>query len=62
MKSKVIALVILPLCLPLMIPGLLKHIFYNISLFTEAIGVWFEKIDVYIGNKFKKFFKWVNQL
>lgn len=58
-KGKIIALVVLPLFLPLMIPDVLKHIFYNISLFTEAIGDWFGKIDFYLADKSKKFFKWL---
>lgn len=60
-KSRIIALAILPFCLPFMIPGLLKHIFYTISIFTEEIGDWFGRIDLYIGSKSQKFFKWVNK-
>lgn len=59
LKGKLITLAVLPICLPFMIPGMFKHIFYNISLLTEAIGAWFEEIDAYIGSKSKKFFKWV---
>lgn len=60
-KTKIIALVILPFCLPLVIPTLLKHIFYSISFFTEAIGAWFEKIDFYLGDKYCKLFKWIDK-
>lgn len=58
-KGKLIALAVLPVFLPLMIPGLLKYLFYNVSLITEAIGAWFEELDVRIGEKSQKFFKWV---
>ena len=53
LKGKIITLIVLPIFLPLMVPTLLKHIFYNISLITEAIGSWFEQIDFYIGMKSK---------
>lgn len=59
LKGKIIVFVVLPFFLPLVIPGLLKHIFYNISLLTESIGALFERIDLYLAGKFKKFFKWV---
>jgi hypothetical protein len=59
LKAKLITLAILPFCLPFMLPGLLKHIFYSISLITEAIGAWFGEIDFYFASKSKKFFKWV---
>jgi hypothetical protein len=59
MKGKIITLIILPILLPFMVPALLKHIFYNISLITEALGAWFEQIDFYIGTKSEKFFKWI---
>jgi hypothetical protein len=45
------------LVLSLMVPGLLKRIFYDISLIAEAIGAWFERIDFYFATKFKKFSK-----
>lgn len=61
LKTKIITLAILPILLPLMIPGLLKHIFYNVSIVTEAIGALFERIDLYLGSKSQKFFKWVNK-
>jgi hypothetical protein len=61
LKAKIIVLTILPFSLPFMIPGILKHIFYNISIITEEIGTLFEQIDVYIGSKSQKFFKWVNK-
>lgn len=61
LKGKIITLIILPICLPFMVPSLLKHIFYNVSLITEAIGSWFEQIDFYIGMKSEKFFKWIIQ-
>tara|TARA_R110000868_G_scaffold409828_1_gene696173 strand:- start:2717 stop:2944 length:228 start_codon:yes stop_codon:yes gene_type:complete len=59
LKGKIITLIVLPIFLPLMVPTLLKHIFYTISLITEAIGSWFEQIDFYIGMKSKKFFRWI---
>lgn len=59
LKGKIITLIILPISIPFMVPALLKHIFYDISLLTETIGDWFGKIDEYIGTKSKKFFKWV---
>jgi hypothetical protein len=62
LKSKIIVLAVLPFCLPFMIPGLLKRIFYDISLITEAIGALFERIDFYFADKSKKFFKWVIKL
>jgi hypothetical protein len=62
LKSKIITLIILPISIPFMVPGLLKHIFYNISLLTETIGAWFEKIDVYIGNKSHNCFHKIKKL
>jgi len=62
LKGKIITLIILPISLPFMVPGLLKHIFYDISLLTETIGAWFEKIDVYIGNKSYDFFQQIRNL
>jgi hypothetical protein len=59
LKGKLITLAVLLISLPFMIPGLLKRIFYDISLITEAIGAWFERIDFYFATKSKKFFKWV---
>ena len=59
LKGKIIALVVIPFFLPLMIPGLLKHILYNISLLTEEVGAFFERIDCHLADKSKKFFKWV---
>ena len=59
LKAKLITLGVLPFLLPFMLPGLLKHIFYTISVLTEAIAYWFQKIDVYIAIKFKKFLKWI---
>lgn len=61
LKTKIVALAILPLCVFLMIFGLLKQIFYTISLLTEEVGAFFDRIDSYIAIKFKKFIKWVNQ-
>jgi hypothetical protein len=61
LKGKIITLIILPISLPFMVPALLKHIFYNISLITEAIGAWFEQIDFYIGTKSEKFFGWIRK-
>jgi hypothetical protein len=59
-EMKILVLVLsLPILVVLSIPGLLKHIFYDISLITETFGVWFERIDAYLGLKFHKFFKWV---
>jgi hypothetical protein len=43
----------------LSIPGLLKHIFYNVSIITEEFGALFERMDSYLGLKSQKFFKWV---
>jgi hypothetical protein len=62
LKGKIITLIILPISLPFMVPGLLKHIFYDISLLTETIGAWFEKIDAYIGNKSHKLFQQIRNL
>lgn len=62
LKGKIITLIVLPIFLPLMVPTLLKHIFYNISLITEAIGAWFEQIDFYIGMKSEKFFGWIQNV
>jgi signal transduction histidine kinase len=61
LKTKIVALAILPLCVPLMTIGLLTKIFYSISLLTEEVGAFFDRIDSYIAIKFKKFIKWVNQ-
>jgi len=57
---KILVLVVsLPILTVLSIPGLLKHIFYNVSIITEEFGAWFERIDSYLGLKSKKFFKWI---
>jgi hypothetical protein len=61
-KGKIITLIILPISLPFMVPGLLKHIFYDISLLAETIGDWFGKIDAYIGNKSHKLFQQIRNL
>lgn len=57
----IIVLLFLPVILLLSIPGLLKHIFYTISILTESIGDWFAKIDLYLGSKSTSFFRWVNK-
>jgi hypothetical protein len=59
LKGKIIALAVLPFLLPFTIPGLLKYIFYDISLFTEQLGDLFGKIDEYLSTKSQKFFKWL---
>jgi hypothetical protein len=57
---KILVLVLsLPILAVLSIPGLLKHLFYNVSIITEEFGAWFERIDSYLGLKSQKFFKWV---
>jgi hypothetical protein len=59
-KIKILVLVLsLPILAVLSIPGLLKHLFYNVSIITEEFGAWFERIDSYLGLKSQKFFKWV---
>jgi hypothetical protein len=59
-KMKILVLVLsLPILAVLSIPGLLKHLFYNVSIITEEFGAWFERIDSYLGLKSQKFFKWV---
>ena len=59
-KMKILVLVVsLPILAVLSIPGLLKHIFYNVSIITEEFGAWFGRIDSYLGLKSQKFFKWV---
>lgn len=59
-KMKILVLVVsLPILAVLSIPGLLKHIFYNVSIITEEFGAWFGRMDSYLGLKSQKFFKWV---
>ena len=59
-KMKILVLVLsIPILAVLSIPGLLKHIFYNVSIITEEFGAWFGRIDSYLGLKSQKFFKWV---
>jgi len=62
LKGKVIALVAMPILLPLALPGVLKTVFYSISLITESIGTRFEEVDARIGCKSQKFFKWVKSV
>ena len=59
-EMKILVLVLsLPILAVLSIPGLLKHIFYNVSIITEEFGALFERMDSYLGLKSQKFFKWV---
>jgi type III secretory pathway component EscS len=59
-EMKILVLVLsLPILAVLSIPGLLKHLFYNVSIITEEFGALFERIDSYLGLKSQKFFKWV---